>query len=297
MTHPLTPREKVAVFETCPGCGADEPRNRCLGCCHDFAPINCQASLDSSPDAALASSGDHAELARLAEAATRGPWEACSTYDRYASVRLPNGPNCRSGKKKLLTMARTLNSVSGAQAAADAAFIAAANPATVLALLAENAALRGERDRIAGESIWWKGVIGDGSHQPSGEVRSIKHLHPAMVKPIYEANKGTAVADVIAGLIFSLAITENREQFLVADANERRLEAERKLAEAEEWRPIETAPHETLVVLGWFEEGVWKQDLGLASAGQRWPTGASNMWWHGSATHWLPLPPAPGAEA
>lgn len=99
-------------------------------------------------------------------------------------------------------------------------------------LLAENAALRAERDQISGESIWWKGVIGDGPHQPSGEVRSIKHLHPAMVRPIYEANKGTAVADVIAGLIFSLSITQNREQFLVAYANERRAEAERKLAEA-----------------------------------------------------------------
>lgn len=63
-----------------------------------------------------------------------------------------------------------------------------------------------------------------------------------------------------------------------------------------EWQPVETAPHETLVVLGWDEDGVWKQELALASAGQRWPTGASNMWWHGSATHWLPLPPAPGAE-
>lgn len=69
------------------------------------------------------------------------------------------------------------------------------------------------------------------------------------------------------------------------------------IREMVEWRDIETAPHETLVVLGWFEEGVWKQDLGLASAGQRWPTGSSNMWWHGSATHWIPLPPAPGAEA
>lgn len=73
-------------------------------------------------------------------------------------------------------------------------------------------------------------------------------------------------------------------------------EAAACIREMVEWRPIETAPHETLVVLGWFEDGVWKQDLGLASAGQRWPTGASNMWWHGSATHWLPLPPAPGAE-
>lgn len=74
-------------------------------------------------------------------------------------------------------------------------------------------------------------------------------------------------------------------------------EAAACIREMVEWQPIETAPHETLVVLGWFEDGVWKQDLGLASAGQRWPTGFSNMWCHGSATHWLPLPPAPGAEA
>lgn len=74
-------------------------------------------------------------------------------------------------------------------------------------------------------------------------------------------------------------------------------EAAACIRELVEWRPIETAPHETLVVLGWDEGGVWKQELALASAGQRWPTGASNMWWHGSATHWLPLPPAPGAEA
>jgi len=66
-THPLTPREKVAVFESCPGCGADEPRNRCLGCSHDFAPHNRQAILDGSPVTALASSGDHAEMARLAD--------------------------------------------------------------------------------------------------------------------------------------------------------------------------------------------------------------------------------------
>lgn len=79
MTHPLTPREKVeARFESCPGCGADEPRNRCLGCRHDFAPHNRQAILDGSTFTALASGSgdhsggvtdmiDHAELARLAD--------------------------------------------------------------------------------------------------------------------------------------------------------------------------------------------------------------------------------------
>ena len=87
-------------------------------------------------------------------------------------------------------------------------------------------ALEAERSQIAGESIWWRAVIGDGEYAPSGEVPSIKHLHPATVKPIYEAHKGTAVADVIAGLIFSRAITENREQFLVGCANGRAQAAE-----------------------------------------------------------------------
>lgn len=178
---------------------------------------------------------DHAELARLAEAATKGPWHRGNNDNGSSQGEMSvwPDPQMRGG---IIARCGWQMPWDGwhEQPAKDAAFIAAANPATVLALLAENAALRAERDQVAGESIWWKGVIGDGSHQPSGEVRSVKHLHPAMVKPIYEANKGTAVADVIAGLIFSLAINQNREQFLVADANERRTEAERKLAEAEE---------------------------------------------------------------
>ncbi|MBU1606343.1 MAG: hypothetical protein KKD08_05985 [Alphaproteobacteria bacterium] len=108
----------------------------------------------------------------------------------------------------------------------DSLVTAASAQARIAELEARILDLEAERDKIAGESIWWKAVIGDGGYTPSGEVPSIKHLHPAMVKPIYEANKGTAVADVIAGLIFSRAITENREQFLVTNANERAQAAE-----------------------------------------------------------------------
>lgn len=103
---------------------------------------------------------------------------------------------------------------------------AASAEARIAELEARIAELEAERDQIAGESIWWRAVIGDGEYAPSGEVPSIKHLHPATVKPIYEAHKGTAVADVIAGLIFSRAITENREQFLVGCANGRAQAAE-----------------------------------------------------------------------
>lgn len=70
------------------------------------------------------------------------------------------------------------------------------------------------------------------------------------------------------------------------------------LVPAPGWQPIETAPHETLVILGWRENGVWKQEIALASAGERLPNGYSNRWWHGQATHWMPLPapPSEGVE-
>ena len=69
------------------------------------------------------------------------------------------------------------------------------------------------------------------------------------------------------------------------------------------WQPIETAPHETTVLLySPPVEGVYdgKIEVGFASSGRRWahPSGGvlSNMSWHGSATHWMPLPHAPGSS-
>lgn len=112
------------------------------------------------------------------------------------------------------------------------AFRRTANPATILKLI--EAARRSPEGEAPvawdGSDPWWQTVIG-GEHKPSGEVASIKHLHPLMVKPIYEAHKGTAVADVIAGLLFNLSITQERERFLVEDANERRRAAEAALEE------------------------------------------------------------------
>jgi len=74
---------------------------------------------------------DHAELARLAEAATAGPWE---TYPEAFSPRSFVIPTHHASDDP------AVGSVLSRQ---DAAFIAAANPATVLALLSEIAALRG----------------------------------------------------------------------------------------------------------------------------------------------------------
>lgn len=82
-----------------------------------------------------------------------------------------------------------------------------------------------------------------------------------------------------------------------AAATLRALSAELTAArEALAWRTVDSAPHETLVILGWDEDGVWKQEIGLASAGERNPLGYSNRWFHVSATHWMLLPPAPTAH-
>lgn len=92
---------------------------------------------------------DHAELVRLAEAATPGPW-----------YRGHNENGCAQGEMSVWPDAKMIGAIiaqCGHQApwagwfeqpAKDAAFIAAANPATVLALLSEIAALRGERDGL-----------------------------------------------------------------------------------------------------------------------------------------------------
>jgi|GEM_PF-6906389 len=100
---------------------------------------------------ALASgSGDHAELARLAEAASGQEWRVASppfaAGASYIQTELP----CINGLAAWFSVAlvpgpspeETGYSEGALDADANAAFIAAANPATVLAPLAENAALR-----------------------------------------------------------------------------------------------------------------------------------------------------------
>ena len=98
---------------------------------------------------------DHAELARLAEAATAGPWMVSDTVVWCEEVvpvpvtvccgnGLSSGECCGNGVEDC-EWERTQGEVANA-GSNDAAFIAAANPARVLALLAEIAALRGDVD-------------------------------------------------------------------------------------------------------------------------------------------------------
>lgn len=117
---------------------------------------------------------DHAELARLAEAATKGPWDRMAGRGLVRAIRddlavplfeplepysdpLLDAPTCRVGGEVVFRANSQAARESAAirQAVHNAAFIAAANPATVLALLSEIAALRGDltETRVAADLL------------------------------------------------------------------------------------------------------------------------------------------------
>lgn len=87
---------------------------------------------------------DHAELARLAEAATAGPWETSPEAFSPRSFVIPTHH------------ASDDPAVGSVLSRQDAAFIAAANPATVLALLSEIAALRDYGRDVAKEALEYR---------------------------------------------------------------------------------------------------------------------------------------------
>lgn len=61
-----------------------------------------------------------------------------------------------------------------------------------------------------------------------------------------------------------------------------------------DWQPIETAPHDEVVLLYWRDwSGVEYMEATRFSTGERLPNGFSNYSQHGWATHWMPLPPPP----
>ena len=64
------------------------------------------------------------------------------------------------------------------------------------------------------------------------------------------------------------------------------------------WQPIETAPHETLVLLYWHDALLddCMIEVAMASHGKLYPNGISSRSRHGRATHWMPLPKPPKTE-
>lgn len=233
MTHPLTPREKVEP-------SLSDLLRQAVDTMKSWTPEQREAHFEAQKKAwvaaemafgdegtrvvtALASgSGDHAELARLAERCTSGdPW--------YKDGDL-------RGRQSF-----------GQFLSQDRAFIAAASPATVLALLAENAALRAERTFQIEQKEGAEDALFDGMSRAT------------------EAERALSEHRIAADL-------------LVSSLKSDLAEAERKLAEAVGL--LHDLLPETPVTLR--PDGGWVQ-----------------KWDHDevSPTHWLPLPPAPGAEA
>lgn len=66
----------------------------------------------------------------------------------------------------------------------------------------------------------------------------------------------------------------------------------------EGWQPIETAPHQIIILLCWWDDMIeeWCYECAFASWGKKNSLGHSNRSWHGEATHWMPLPPAPSGQ-
>lgn len=59
----------------------------------------------------------------------------------------------------------------------------------------------------------------------------------------------------------------------------------------DKWQPIDTAPADTELLLGWFHQFLgdgrcWHMTVDFACS-------TRGGWWHGQATHWMPLPEPP----
>lgn len=109
-------------------------------------------------------------------------------------------------------------------------------------------------------------------------------------RAFYEAASREYLVEQVVGL--TAALKESRQAVARLMRN----------AAQASWQPIETAPHETDVILGWWYIPPWKDsvpnwetELGWATRG--WTiNGISTRSAHGAATHWMPLqqvdPPA-----
>ncbi|HRL05125.1 MAG TPA: hypothetical protein PL098_00260, partial [Brevundimonas diminuta] len=122
---------------------------------------------------ALASgSGDHAELARLAEAATPGEWE----LDGHQCLSAPDG-----------TIVVDYSCCSRGEWEANAAYLRAVQPSRTLALLAENAALRAANDVLEVERIGLRSAI-FGSHDYDPTLRHGNFIE--MARTTEDARRG-----------------------------------------------------------------------------------------------------------
>ncbi len=218
MPETMSPREKVAqiIKDKVSGPHFTDPS-------HFVAMEQDRFAAADAILAALALSGDHAELAQLAEAATSrtdgGEWKA----DPYG-IRQIWAKSLKGGDTHIADIrgwgyltggghgALGLSDDEGLEAQRQiAAFIAAANPATVLSILTENAALRAACSKS-----------NDEISQTLGKALGYPWFKDDQINfPGATAENGVCVGDHVA-------------ESLADEAARRLTEAERKLAEAEE---------------------------------------------------------------
>ena len=137
---------------------------------------------------------DHAELARLAEAATAGPWETSPEAFSPRSFVIPTHH------------ASDDPAVGSVLSRQDAAFIAAANPAAVLALLSEIAALRSALDVCNTARLHWQEVVvpalGDRATQAERQrdeaVRLLRRIVETPNAEYDDAAEADAIRDFLA---------------------------------------------------------------------------------------------------
>lgn len=108
---------------------------------------------------------DHAELRRLAKAATPGPWTLYVPEDYQGPEELPGyGVECAEGRAIVWG---ALEPETGCQFDRDAEFIAAANPQAILGLIEEVEKLRADTSSMRGSlnanSKCMKKLIKDGT--------------------------------------------------------------------------------------------------------------------------------------
>ncbi len=163
--------------------------------------------------------GDHAELARLAEAATPGPWKACGTIYEHMNCEVRGG---EKGEGQAIAQVWD-----GPNAFKDGQFIAAANPATVLALIAENQALRGERDAAQSGVEAWAHVCESLEAHLQDRVAMQDVSNPERYLSILRSNIARVQKD--SEQIRAARWADHRR------STDRATEAERKLAEARGW--------------------------------------------------------------
>lgn len=164
---------------------------------------------------------------------------------------------------------------------------------------------------------YWRDAIGS-AYVP---VKYSKHAswHPTTVKAELEAHRGEPVADVLAGMVFTLSINADREDLawkrvaeLEAELRDLRASPPPPATALAAWQDISTAPKDGTWVLCLAKRatvpviashqfstggiGRWIDKDASDFSGHDDPSEAWIEYWNSNSytpTHWMPLPPRP----